>query len=157
MAATLARAGYDVVAIARKQSAELARLEVEQAGRVRFVAWDLGEIGSLGELARKVRELHGVIWGLVNNAGIGTAGVLSTLPDSKIEELVRLNVLSPITLGSVPDAAAAASAPDPWRKWPQRTFAAGAASGTHQFTVRRHRAEAARHHSQRGRAWFHAH
>jgi 3-oxoacyl-[acyl-carrier protein] reductase len=98
MAATLARAGYDVVAIARKQSAELARLEVEQAGRVRFVAWDLGEIGSLGELARKVRELHGVIWGLVNNAGIGTAGVLSTLPDSKIEELVRLNVLSPITL-----------------------------------------------------------
>jgi len=98
MTATLARAGYDVVAIARKQSAELARLEVEQAGRVRFVAWDLGETGSLGELARKVRELHGGVWGLVNNAGIGTAGVLSTLPNGKIEELVRLNVLSPITL-----------------------------------------------------------
>jgi 3-oxoacyl-[acyl-carrier protein] reductase len=98
MTATLARAGYDVVAIARKQSAELARLEGEQAGRVRFVAWDLGETGSLGELARKVRELHGGVWGLVNNAGIGTAGVLSTLPNGKIEELVRLNVLSPITL-----------------------------------------------------------
>jgi 3-oxoacyl-[acyl-carrier protein] reductase len=98
MTATLARAGYDVVAIARKQSAELARLEGEQAGRVRFVAWDLGETGSLGELARKVRELHGGIWGLVNNAGIGTAGVLSTLPNGKIEELVRLNVLSPIML-----------------------------------------------------------
>ena len=98
MTATLARAGYDVVAIARKQSAELASLEGEQAGRVRFVAWDLGETGSLGELARKVRELHGGVWGLVNNAGIGTAGVLSTLPNGKIEELVRLNVLSPITL-----------------------------------------------------------
>jgi 3-oxoacyl-[acyl-carrier protein] reductase len=98
MTATLARAGYDVVAIARRQSAELARLDAEQAGRVRFVAWDLGETGSLGELARKVRELHGGVWGLVNNAGIGTAGVLSTLPNGKIEELVRLNVLSPITL-----------------------------------------------------------
>src|SRR5215471_2253140 len=98
MTATLARAGYDVVAIARKKSAELASLEGEQAGRVRFVAWDLGETGSLGELARKVRELHGGVWGLVNNAGIGTAGVLSTLPNGKIEELVRLNVLSPITL-----------------------------------------------------------
>jgi 3-oxoacyl-[acyl-carrier protein] reductase len=98
MTATLARAGFDVVAIARKRSAELAALEGEQAGRIRFVAWDLGETGSLGELSRKVRELHGGIWGLVNNAGIGTAGVLSTLPDGKIEDLVRLNVLSPITL-----------------------------------------------------------
>ena len=94
----LAQAGYAVVAIARKQSHELARLESEHSGRVRFVAWDLGETGSLRELARKVRELHGQIWGLVNNAGIGTAGVLSNLPDGKIEELVRLNVVSPITL-----------------------------------------------------------
>ena len=98
MTAKLAQAGYGVVAIARKQSTELARLEGEHTGRVRFIAWDLGETGSLGELARKVRELHGGVWGLVNNAGIGTAGVLSTLPDSRIEELVRLNVASPITL-----------------------------------------------------------
>jgi len=50
------------VAIARKQSSELARLEGEHRGRVRFIAWDLGETGSLGELARKVRELHGGVW-----------------------------------------------------------------------------------------------
>ena len=45
-----------------------------------------------------MRQFHGGIWGLVNHAGIGTAGVLSTLPDSRIEEPVRLNVASPITL-----------------------------------------------------------
>ena len=45
-----------------------------------------------------VSSACGTLWGLVNNAGIGTAGVLSTLADNKIEELVRLNITSPITL-----------------------------------------------------------
>ena len=98
MAGTLARAGYAVAAVARKESAELAKLQAEHSGRVRFQPWDLSDIASLGELAKTLRSTQGPIWGLVNNAGIGTAGVLSTLPDGKIEELVRLNVTSPITL-----------------------------------------------------------
>lgn len=99
MAAGLARAGYAVIAIARKESAEIARLASEHPGGIRFCAWDLADIASLGALAKTVRELtSGTLWGLVNNAGIGTAGVLSTFADKKIEELVRLNVTSPITL-----------------------------------------------------------
>lgn len=99
MAATLARAGYGVIAIARKESAGLAKLTSEHSGNVRFCAWDLADISSLGALAKTVREsASGTLWGLVNNAGIGTAGVLSTLADNKIEELVRLNITSPITL-----------------------------------------------------------
>ena len=99
MTMTLARAGYGVIAIARKESAEIARLTNEHSGAVRFCAWDLADITSLGALAKTVRELaSGTLWGLVNNAGIGTPGVLATLADSKIEELVRLNITSPITL-----------------------------------------------------------
>ena len=99
MAASLARAGYGVIAIARKESAGLARLSSEHPGNVRFCAWYLADITSLGALAKTVREwASGTLWGLVNNAGIGTAGVLSTLADNKIEELVRLNITSPITL-----------------------------------------------------------
>ena len=59
---------------------------------------DLANIVSLAGLAKVLRETHGAIYGLVNNAGIGTAGVLPTLADNKIEELVRLNVTSPLTL-----------------------------------------------------------
>src|SRR5208282_3161070 len=38
------------------------------------------------------------IYGLVNNAGISFEGVLALMPNSKIEQLVRVNTLSPIVL-----------------------------------------------------------
>ena len=98
MVETLARAGHGVIAVARKESAELAALRAAHQGAVHFQAWDLGNIATLGDLARTLREAHGAIYGLVNNAGIGTAGVLSTLAEGKIEELIRLNVTSPIML-----------------------------------------------------------
>ncbi len=48
--------------------------------------------------ARGLRDEFGVICGLVNNAGMGPEGLLATKHNSEIEALVRLNVLSPITL-----------------------------------------------------------
>jgi 3-oxoacyl-[acyl-carrier protein] reductase len=49
-------------------------------------------------LARDLRDEFGAIYGLVNNAGIGTEGLLATMHNSDIEALIRLNVLSPIIL-----------------------------------------------------------
>jgi 3-oxoacyl-[acyl-carrier protein] reductase len=98
MVETLARAGYGVIAIARTESAELASLRAAHKDAIHFQSADLAHIASLAGLAKTLRETHGAIYGLVNNAGIGTAGVLSTLADAKIEALVRLNVTSPITL-----------------------------------------------------------
>ena len=40
----------------------------------------------------------GPLFGLVNNAGIGTAGVLATMPDKDIERLVHLNTVVPLVL-----------------------------------------------------------
>jgi 3-oxoacyl-[acyl-carrier protein] reductase len=45
-----------------------------------------------------LRKNYGAIYGLVNNAGIGTDGTLALMHDSRIEQLVRLNTLSPIVL-----------------------------------------------------------
>jgi 3-oxoacyl-[acyl-carrier protein] reductase len=45
-----------------------------------------------------VRDEFGAIYGLVNNAGLGTEGLLATMHNSEIEALVQLNVLSPIIL-----------------------------------------------------------
>jgi 3-oxoacyl-[acyl-carrier protein] reductase len=98
MVESLARAGYGVIAIARTESAEFARLKAAHKDVVHFQAADLSDIAALGEIAKTLRDTHGAIYGLVNNAGLGTAGVLSTLADSKIEALIRLNVTSPITL-----------------------------------------------------------
>ena len=63
-----------------------------------FVACDLGNILALPELVASLRKHFGPIYGLVNNAALGTDGVLSLMPNSSIEELVQLNTLSPIIL-----------------------------------------------------------
>ena len=97
-AETLAKAGFRVIAIARSESKPLAKARAEQPGQLEFQRWDLGELGSLAELARVLRKAFGPIYGLVNNAGIGTSGLLSTMPDGKIEELVRINLTSPMLL-----------------------------------------------------------
>ena len=47
---------------------------------------------------KSLRDQFGAIFGLVNNAGLGTEGLLATMHNSEIEALMRLNVLSPIIL-----------------------------------------------------------
>ena len=41
---------------------------------------------------------HGPLYGLVNNAALGTEGLLSNMHNSDIERLVRINTLSPVIL-----------------------------------------------------------
>jgi 3-oxoacyl-[acyl-carrier protein] reductase len=93
----LARSGFKVIAIARSEGDALAAVR-KTLPDLHFQAWDLGDIARLPDLARTLRDSHGAIYGLVNNAGIGTTGVLATLPEAKIEELIRLNVTSPMVL-----------------------------------------------------------
>jgi 3-oxoacyl-[acyl-carrier protein] reductase len=99
---TLAEGGYRVIAIARQESAELKAaseaLRAQGPGAIEFRACDLSEVGQLAPLVRSIRADVGPIYGLVNNAGLGTAGVLGTMRDREIERLVRLNTLSPLML-----------------------------------------------------------
>jgi 3-oxoacyl-[acyl-carrier protein] reductase len=94
--------GYQVIAIARSESAEL-RAAVEAAaksatGRLNFRACDLSRTAELGRFVGTLRKEFGPVYGLVNNAGIGTAGVLSLMPDEQVEALVRLNTISPVLM-----------------------------------------------------------
>src|SRR5581483_7693760 len=61
-------------------------------------ALDLADIPAIGEFVRHLRHDFGPIYGLVNNAGIGTEGLLATMRTDEIEALIRLNTLSPIVL-----------------------------------------------------------
>ncbi len=47
---------------------------------------------------RKLHQEFGPLFGLVNNAALGLDGALSLMHNSQIEELVRINTLSPIVL-----------------------------------------------------------
>ena len=60
--------------------------------------FDLGKIDEIPDLVRGLRKEFGPLFGLVNNAALGHDGVLATMHNSRIEELVRVNTLSPIVL-----------------------------------------------------------
>src|ERR1700744_5375588 len=89
---------YTVIAIARQESDGLAAMREQAAGSIYFLPFDLSEIDKLHGLARDLSERFGPIYGLVNNAALGTDGILATMPVSSIQELVRLNTVAPIVL-----------------------------------------------------------
>jgi 3-oxoacyl-[acyl-carrier protein] reductase len=100
IARRLAASGdYNVVAVARRESEDLARaIRETEADRLHFRAFDLGRTDKIPAFVKELRDAFGAIYGLVNNAGIGTEGLLATMHNSEIEALIRLNVLSPIVL-----------------------------------------------------------
>jgi 3-oxoacyl-[acyl-carrier protein] reductase len=102
MARTLAQAGYRVIAIARKATEELtaaSRASTDSGrGAIEFRACDLSELGGIGALVKSLRADFGPLYGLINNAGLGTGGLLSTMRDQDIQRLIQLNTLSPILL-----------------------------------------------------------
>jgi 3-oxoacyl-[acyl-carrier protein] reductase len=101
IARKLAIIGYQVIVVARgsSQAFDAAVEESRRTGRgsLRFRAADLADIAALPILAKGLRKEFGSLNGLVNNAGIGTSGLLANMRDAQIAQLVQLNVLSPIT------------------------------------------------------------
>jgi 3-oxoacyl-[acyl-carrier protein] reductase len=101
IATALATAGEQVIAVARSESAELrarvAALTPTQ-GRIEFRACDLADSAALAPFVAGLRKEFGSFYGLINNAGLGTAGVLSIMRDADVERLTRLNIVSPILL-----------------------------------------------------------
>jgi 3-oxoacyl-[acyl-carrier protein] reductase len=102
IARRLAESGFHVIAIARKEGDEFAaakrEAEISGAGSLDFIPFDLAEIERIPNLVTTLEERFGAMYGLVNNAGMSTHGVLALTPDSQIEQVVRLNTLSPMVL-----------------------------------------------------------
>lgn len=102
IARRLAGAGYHVIAVARRENDELnnAIQDTIRQGRgaIRFKPFDLSNVDAIPAFVKELRDEFGAIYGLVNNAGIGTEGLLATMHNSEIEALLRLNVLSPVIL-----------------------------------------------------------
>jgi 3-oxoacyl-[acyl-carrier protein] reductase len=102
MSGALAGAGYRVIAVARKNSGELsaaaAKATQEGRGAIEFRACDLSDVAALAPLVRALRVDFGALYGLINNAGLGTSGILSNMRDEEIQRLIQLNTISPIVL-----------------------------------------------------------
>jgi 3-oxoacyl-[acyl-carrier protein] reductase len=94
--------GYCAIAVARRMNDQLAST-IEHAGRahpggLHFRPFDLGAVQEIPSFVKELRKEFGPMYGLVNNAGLGTDGALAIMHNSQIEQLVRLNTLSPIMM-----------------------------------------------------------
>jgi 3-oxoacyl-[acyl-carrier protein] reductase len=101
IARRLARTGYRAIVLARRQSEQLTAAMQEPThrdGDLQFRSFDLNRTELIPDLIKDLRSEFGRLHSLVNNAGIGTSGILAITPDNLIEELLRINVLSPIIL-----------------------------------------------------------
>lgn len=95
---SLAASGYRVLAVARTQTDPIRELTERVSGGVLFRSFDLSRTGEIGGFIAGVQKELGPIYGLVNNAGIGTAGVLSLMRDDDIDKLMQVNVVAPMLL-----------------------------------------------------------
>src|SRR5580692_5172014 len=98
----LAKTGYRVMALARKESPEL-RAAIDEAasrgtGAIGFTPYDLADTEGMSVLVKQLRNELGPVYALVNNAGMSVDGTLALTSPSQIEQVVRLNVVSPILL-----------------------------------------------------------
>lgn len=94
--ARLVSDGFRVVGIARR-AVSAADIGVGEDTYV-HIRYDLGNIDGINDLVRDIVAEHGKPFGLVNNAALGTDGLLATLHNSAIEDLVRVNVTAPLVL-----------------------------------------------------------
>ncbi len=89
--------GFRVFALARKNTDALSAA-MAASPALHFVPFDLSNLEAIPDLVRGLKAEHGPLYGLVNNAALGSEGLLSNMHNSDIEALVRLNILSPILL-----------------------------------------------------------
>ena len=94
----LAAQGFRVIALARSESASLRQAMAAQPDNIVFAAGDLSDTAAIGGLVARLRKEAGPLYGLVNNAGLGTGGLLSMMRDADIEALLKVNVLAPLIL-----------------------------------------------------------
>ncbi len=102
VARRLSAEGYRAVVIARRMNDQLAcamaHTERSQPRSLHFIPFDFGNVQCIPDLVKRLHKDFGPIYGLVNNAALGSDGALAMMDNGQIERLIRLNTLSPIVL-----------------------------------------------------------
>ncbi len=99
IAKRLRRDGYRVIAVARRENEQL-RAEMAQGDprSLAFVPFDLSNLNDIPSLVSGLKREFGPAYGLINNAALGTDGMLALMGNSQIEELTRVNVTAAMIL-----------------------------------------------------------
>jgi 3-oxoacyl-[acyl-carrier protein] reductase len=93
-----ATSDYNVIAAARSQGEPLNAAIEAAPGRLHFAKLDLADVEAIPEFVRELKTRFGPLYALVNNAGLGTDGLLANMHVSQIEQVVRVNTVAPMVL-----------------------------------------------------------
>ena len=89
---------YKIVCTGRKITSELTKLMKEYPETVFFKPYDFEDIKGIREFVKSINIAHGKIYGLVNNAAVGSDGLLLTQHNSDIHRVLTVNIEAPIIL-----------------------------------------------------------
>ncbi len=98
IAVRLAREGYHVIAAGRQLAPELERAVAEADGAIVYQPLDLADHAALHGRVKEIIAAHGPLYGLVNNAAVAHDGVLATMHETEIAEVISVNVTATIIL-----------------------------------------------------------
>ncbi len=90
--------GFRVIGVARSETAEVRKEKDKHPTSFYFEPFDLKDTLAIKDFASMISKRYGRLYGLVNNAGIGTAGVLATMHDSDINDVITVNLMAPMLL-----------------------------------------------------------
>jgi len=93
----LVQDGYSVVGISRNLSDEYRELMATYSD-IFFYTFDFNNTKDIHSLVKTITKERGSIYALVNNSAIGHDGILATMHESEIEEIMRVNIQAPILM-----------------------------------------------------------
>lgn len=93
----LLESNYKVIGISRTEG-DFHQLRVTYPEQAFFYDYDFSVTEGISNLVKIILKSHGRPYGLINNAAIGHDGVLATMHEKDINQLIITNVMSPILL-----------------------------------------------------------
>jgi 3-oxoacyl-[acyl-carrier protein] reductase len=90
--------GYHVVGISREISDDFSQLMKSHKSSLHFHPFDFFNTKLISNLAKEIVQMHGRPYALINNAAIGHDGILGTMHETDIHELIKVNIEAPILL-----------------------------------------------------------
>jgi 3-oxoacyl-[acyl-carrier protein] reductase len=89
---------YSIVCLSRSTSPEFDQLVEQYGARATHRVIDISNVEAISNAARLLVKENPHIYALINNAALGGDGILATMRESDMEDLIRTNLLGPIAL-----------------------------------------------------------
>ena len=93
----ISQSGFKVIAAARNRTSEIDKL-TNNSSMVFFEKLDLKDLDDIHSWSKRIIDTYGIPYALINNAAIAHDGVLGTMHESQIQDLITVNVTGTIIL-----------------------------------------------------------